>query len=251
MKKFLKILPALLLVFATSVFAGVSNFDSVQTRPTVYDSCAFSVQDGSGNILWCIDGSGGTTIAKSGVVQNFVSLPLLGFSSGNAAISGSTVSSSTMTMLPTGTSIVNGYSYANGFQTIGIGNINAATPVSIMFKVPGNYSSSGAFKVLATETESTTPNKIGFDVWVLRNGVNTLPTAVSNAKFQTPVALTQKTTTPSVVTLTPVGDTAWAALAAGDWVMFRLWRTSWPNPTTAPIGALHIYGADFFYTGSY
>ncbi len=117
---------------------------------------------------------------------------------------------------------------------------NSISPVAITFRVPANYSSGGAFRLICTETDSTTPNQVDFDVWVNKSG-----TAFdSTATGQTPVALTKDTTTPSVVTLTPATD--FAALVAGDWVTLRMWRDNVATGT----GTLYVHGVDFFYTGT-
>lgn len=112
--------------------------------------------------------------------------------------------------------------------------------VMITFRVPYDYSSGGAFRVFATESDSTTPNQIDFDVYVNRAG-----SAIDSAATgQTPVALNQATSTPSVVTLTPATD--FASLAAGDWVTLRIWR----DDVAAGTGDLEVKGVEFFYTAS-
>ncbi len=114
------------------------------------------------------------------------------------------------------------------------------TPVIITFRVPYDYSSGGAFRVFATESDSTTPNQIDFDVYVNRAG-----SAIDSAATgQTPVALDEATSTPSVVTLTPATD--FASLAAGDWVTLRIWR----DDVAAGSGDLEVKGVEFFYTAS-
>lgn len=112
--------------------------------------------------------------------------------------------------------------------------------VMITFRVPYDYSSGGAFRVFATESDSTTPNQIDFDVYVNRAG-----SAIDSAATgQTPVALDEATSTPSVVTLTPATD--FASLAAGDWVTLRIWR----DDVAAGTGDLEVKGVEFFYTAS-
>jgi hypothetical protein len=59
------------------------------------------------------------------------------------------------------------------------------TPATITFRVPSDYSSGGAFRILATESNSTTPNQIDFDVFVNSDGV----AVDSSGSNQTPVAL--------------------------------------------------------------
>jgi hypothetical protein len=114
------------------------------------------------------------------------------------------------------------------------------SPVIQSFRVPTDYSSGGAFRVLATESDSTTPNEIDFDVYVNADG-----TAVdASATGQTPVALAGTTSTPDVVTLTPATD--FASLAAGQWVTLRIWRDN----TAAGTGDLEVKGVSFHYTAS-
>lgn len=114
------------------------------------------------------------------------------------------------------------------------------TPIVITFVIPEDYASGGAFKVLATESDSTTPNQIDFDVYVNSDGV----AADASATGQTPVALAGTTSTPDMVTLTPATD--FAALAAGQWVTLRIWRDDAADGT----GDLEIKGVTFFYTAT-
>lgn len=114
------------------------------------------------------------------------------------------------------------------------------SPAEITFRIPNDYQSGGLFKVLATESDSTTPNQIDFDVYVNTPGVS-IDTVRSN---QTPVALDQATSTPSEVTLQVSTD--FASLAAGDWVHLRLWRDN----TAAGTGDLEVKGVGFYYTAA-
>jgi hypothetical protein len=114
------------------------------------------------------------------------------------------------------------------------------TPVMITFRIPSDYSSGGAFRLICTESNSTTPNQVDFDVFVNRDGV----AVDSSGNDQTPVALAGTTSTPDVVTLTPATD--FAALAAGDWVTLRIWRDNVATGT----GDLEVKGVEFFYTAS-
>ena len=249
MKKFLKYLPALLLVLlSTGAFAGVSNFDSVQTRPTSYDACAFSVQDGSGNVLWCIDSNGTASKAGGAGLERRLNLPLLGFSLGNATPTPTAYSDTALIMMPAyANASTMGYSTNMGWQTIGYSGSNYFyTPIVQQFRIPADYSSGGAFRVLANQGAITgfSPHYIGFDVWTLRAG-RTLP---ATTMTQVQVGLnTTFSTSPQVVTLTPSGDTYFAAVAAGDWVKFRMWRA----PSGTGQGALNIFAVDFYYTGKY
>lgn len=114
------------------------------------------------------------------------------------------------------------------------------TPVMITFRIPSDYSSGGAFRVIATESNSTTPNQVDFDVYINKDGV----AADASATGQTPVALAGTTSTPDVVTLTPATDQA--SFAAGAWVTLRIWR----DDTATGTGDLEVKGVEFFYTAS-
>ena len=117
-----------------------------------------------------------------------------------------------------------------------------ASPVLVTFRVPTDYSSGGAFRLICTESVSTTPNRVDFDVYVNRSG----RAAASSASDQTPVVLAGTTSTPSVVTLTPATD--FASLAAGDWVTIRIWRDD--DAAFGATGDLEVKGVEFFYTAS-
>ena len=92
------------------------------------------------------------------------------------------------------------------------------TKATISFKVPSTYASGGTFWFFCAESDSTTPNQVDFEVYVNSDGVS-VDAAASN---QTPVALDQDTTTPSLIVLT-VG-TDFAALAANQLVTLSIWR---------------------------
>lgn len=116
------------------------------------------------------------------------------------------------------------------------------SPVLVTFRVPSDYSSGGAFRLICTESVSTTPNRVDFDVYVNRSG----RAAASSASDQTPVVLAGTTSTPSVVTLTPATD--FVSLAAGDWVTIRIWRDD--DAAFGATGDLEVKGVEFFYTAS-
>lgn len=111
------------------------------------------------------------------------------------------------------------------------------TKVHVTFRVPADYISSGRFKLLATESDSTTPNEVDFEVYVNTDG----SAADSSATNQTPVALAGTTSTSDEVTLTPATD--FASLAAGDWVTLGIWR----DDTATGTGDLEIKGVVFEY----
>lgn len=114
------------------------------------------------------------------------------------------------------------------------------SPIQVTFRVPADYASDGAFKLLGTESDSTTPNQVDFDVYVNADGV----ASDSSATDQTPVPLAGTTSTPDEVTLSPATD--FAGLAAGNWVTLRLWRDDVADGT----GDLEIKGVAFYYTAT-
>lgn len=114
----------------------------------------------------------------------------------------------------------------------------ATTPVQITFPVPDDYASGGHFELLCTESDSTTPNEVDFDVYMNRDGIG----IDSSGMNQTPVALAGTTSTPDVVTLTPT-DFASLTLVAGDWVTQRMWRCN----TATGTGDLEVKGSSFVY----
>lgn len=114
------------------------------------------------------------------------------------------------------------------------------TPAYVSFRIPSDYASGGAFKVLATESDSTTPNKVDFQVYINSDGA----AADAAATDQTPVALAGTTATPDEVTLTPATD--FSSLAAGNWVTLGIWR----DDVAAGTGDLEVKGLDFYYTAT-
>lgn len=116
------------------------------------------------------------------------------------------------------------------------------SPVVQTFRIPADYSSGGAFRVIATESNSSTPNQIDFEVYVSADGA----AADADSTLQTPVALAGTTATPDVVTLTPATD--FASLAAGQWVTLYLWRDD--AAAQAGTGDLEVKGVDFYYTAT-
>lgn len=115
------------------------------------------------------------------------------------------------------------------------------SPIQITFRVPDDYASGGAFKVVATESNSTTANEIDFDVYVqAMSGV----TADASATGQTPVAVAGDTCSPAESTLSVTTD--FAALVAGSYVTLRLWRDDTANGT----GDLELKSVAFYYTAT-
>ena len=250
MKKFLKLLPAILLVmFAPAVFAGTSHFDALETRPTQYDSCAFSVVNSSGTVIWCVDGNGYFSKAGGATRERTISLPLLGFFLGDAVVSPGTTaatSNSVLKPLSAGNSNVIGWSTSAGYPTIGwpFANVASTTGNLVqMFRLPQGYSPrSGGFRVLATQVQSG--SQVNFDVWVQKN--STSPPTTYQVATQVSVTFNNSyTISPQVITLIPKSEAYWNAAVAGDWVQFRMWKSYTPLYGQA---TTHFLGVDFYYT---
>jgi hypothetical protein len=118
------------------------------------------------------------------------------------------------------------------------------SPIMVNIRMPQNYASGFGVQVLCTETDSTTPNRVDFDLVVNRylftGGANE-----ATPTNQVPIALNGYTGTPDEVTLTPLPATEFAAgsgLASGDWVRLRLW----PDDVTDGTGDLHIKGVAWY-----
>lgn len=175
----------------------------------------------------------GATITATGKISathiadvvRYVQLPLMSFThNGTAALTASTNPGIEVDDL------ITNIAWADG----------ETTPVQASFRVPSDYSSGGAFKVFATESDSTTPNQVDFDVYVNSDGT----AADASATGQTPVALAGDTATPDEITLTVATD--FASLAAGNWVTLRIWR----DDTADGTGDLEVKGVAFYYTAT-
>ncbi len=109
--------------------------------------------------------------------------------------------------------------------------------IQVTFRVPDDYVSGGAFRVVADESDSTTPNQIDFAVYNNSDGA----AWDTDATDQTPVALTEGAGTAETVTLSPSTD--FASLSAGDIITVQIWRDDTANGT----GDLEIYYVEFYY----
>lgn len=167
--------------------------------------------------------TGGVTAAEIANVVRYYQLPLMSFThNGSAPITASTAPGLEVDDL------ISNIVWADG----------ETTPIQTTFRVPSDYASGGAFKIFATESDSTTPNQVDFDVYINSDG----SAADSSASNQDPVAMTG--TTPEEVTLTPATD--FASLAAGNWVTLRIWRDNTADGT----GDLEVKGVAFYYTAT-
>lgn len=111
------------------------------------------------------------------------------------------------------------------------------TPIQITFRVPADYDKNGKFKLFVSESNSSTPNQIDYDVYI--NKADNSTAVDSAATNQTPVAMVG--TTPETVTLNPT--TELTSLKAGDYLTFRVWRDNVANGT----GDLELKDAVFEY----
>jgi hypothetical protein len=231
MKKFIVLFVAVLALLALPVHASETKYDSIRVAPTGDDTYGYSLEYPDGTRVWSITKAG----VVSGSFTRSIPLPLMNF----VIPQGVVAATAATTASPIESDTVPGLAMANSVPYIAWADANT-TPVIATFRIPDNYGSGGAFKIYATESDSTTPNQIDFDVFVNKHGTAT----DSSATGQTPVALTQATTTPSLVTLTPATD--FAALVAGDWITLRVWR----DDTATGTGTLRIHSVEFVYTAS-
>jgi len=115
------------------------------------------------------------------------------------------------------------------------------TQIQITFRVPADYSSGGAFRVMTKASNTTTQNYIGYDVFVNRTGL----IVDSSGTTQTTVVCTDDASSPGQAVL-PVA-TDFASLAAGDWITFSIWRD---DNALAGTAAMELFGATFYYTAT-
>lgn len=165
-------------------------------------------------------------------VVRYYQLPLLNFlGSAEQGITevGSILTTSTVPGITTDDGVIN-LVWADTETSVGV----------TTFRIPADYASGGAFKVIATQSASSTKCEVDFNVLVNTSG----STIDSSATGQTPVQLTTLGSTPSEITLTPATD--FASLAAGDWVTLRIWRDD--AGTNAGTNDLEVKGVAFYYT---
>jgi hypothetical protein len=154
-------------------------------------------------------------------VARYMQIPLTGFT-----VSGVTVTSTTAPGTEVDDLIPN-IVWADG----------ETTPAQFTFRVPADYHSSGCFKLFVSESDSTTPNQVDFNVYV-NKGDNTTAVATMESD-ETPVTMVG--TIPETITLTPA--TAFTVILPGDWVTFNVWRDNVINGT----GDLELKGIVFEY----
>jgi hypothetical protein len=225
MKKFIVFIVAVLaLTLAVPGYAGESKFDSLRVAPTGDDTYGYSLEYPDGTRVWSVTKAG----VVAGSFTRSIPLPLMNFVIRTSATAANTPTSSTSPVL----AIVSEIPYimwADG----------ETTPIQATFRIPDNYGSGGAFKLMSTQT--ATGCKVDFDVYLNLDGTN----VDSSATGQTPVLVSAtRTATPSVVTLTPATD--FAALVAGEWVTLRLWR----DDVATGAGSLRLHNVEFVYTAT-
>jgi hypothetical protein len=197
--------------FKAPVRFGADN-GLTYTFPTSQSAGAFK-NDGSGTLSW------GTLITTRDVQLPLASFIINGVPVTNATAPGIEVDD-----------LIPGIVWADG----------ETTPAQITFRVPVDYSTGGSFRVLATESDSTTPNEVDFSVYINSDGT----AADAAATDQTTVALAGTTATADEVTLTVATD--FAALAAGQYVTLNLWRDNTADGT----GDLEVKGVVFRYSSA-
>jgi len=223
---------AFLLVVGVS-YAGVTNLDGIRLKATGEETYQVEVQNSSGIRVFSVDSSGNAYVAGTltATVTRSVPLPIMGFliQETSSTVTPITSSSTTTPIYATVSNNVPLLRFMTGYTT----------PVIMTFRIPDDYSSGGAFKVMANQSGTTTACTIDFDVYVNAAG----STMDSAATDQTAGTLTYAGTTPSQVTLTPATD--FASLAAGQWVTLRLWKG-----TTTGTDDLQVGNVSFFYTAT-
>ena len=184
-------------------------------------TAAITVRNSSNVAQWSVSNTG--VVTGKGVTR-CVELPLANFLIATTFGTITTTSNPTLAFNDQMPTIV----YADG----------ETTPIMQTFRVPGDYSSGGSFRVFCTEpTIATLNNEIDFDVIVNQNASGPRITRTN----QTPVALSQSTGQNNIVTLTPSTD--FGSLATNEYVTFRIWRDN----TVAATGDLEIKAVEFVY----
>lgn len=164
-----------------------------------------------------------------------VFLPLTGFVLETGGDLVSTGNLGTATELLT-TSTAPGWEMDDGVASL-VWADGEASPAQITFRVPTYFSSVSGFRVMATDSNSTTANAIDFDVLINKDG-QASDTAVTN---ETSVIGDGGGSVPTVYELTPTGT-----IAAGDWVTFSFGRDD--ARTTHPTADLEVKGVSYYGT---
>jgi len=223
----------------TSLFVGAASDSPGNVSITPDNYMAYIKGDTEIDGVLYADGgvsdvTGGVTATEIADVVRYIQLPLGGFVS---EVSPSVLADLTTTTVP-GWEIddyVPALVWADG----------EVTPAVVSFKIPSDWISGGTFKIWCSESESTTPQQVDFEIWVNRDDAAFDAAAVA----ETPVALATtggNTATNEVVLLD--STTFDSLVAADDWITLKIWRdnASPPNGT----GDLEVKGVAFYYTAS-
>lgn len=115
---------------------------------------------------------------------------------------------------------------------------HVASPARLMFRVPDNYRSGGAFKLLVDVDKATTLD------FMWEQKVNTSASALDTSWGTNKIVqTTYANTNPQEITLTISGET----LAAGSWIDWKFWRRSDASATNRA----RVYGVAFSYNTEY
>lgn len=211
---------ALLFVAGLSWAAATTFYGQVTVQGTADDTTLLDVQNSSGTSLFKI-----TTTAVTREIQ----LPLTSFISSNGA-----------TAIPLSASTAPGLEIDDSLPNI-VWADGETTPARVSFRIPEDYSSTGVFKVWATESGATTSAQVNFSMYI--NNDN--ETIDSTAGSQTAVSVNSLGSTPQEVTLTPSTDAS--SITAGALVTLNIWR----DDTATGTNDLEVKGVSFYYTASH
>lgn len=114
------------------------------------------------------------------------------------------------------------------------------TPVQITFRVPAEYSSGMAFRLLISTSDDTTKPEVDWQIWANTDAVVFDAAATAQTAVQ---AAANSSATNEEVTLTPDATGA-AQIVAGAWITLDLWNT------TTGSGTLELKGVEAYYTAA-
>lgn len=114
----------------------------------------------------------------------------------------------------------------------------------VTFRVPDDYVSGGAFRVICDQSDDASPVEVDFEVYANTLDAEATPWNVSHTD-ETPVARgLLDSGSPATVTLTPT-----TTIAAGKLVTLNMWRSNRSTGTSAnATGDLEVYYAEFYYS---
>jgi hypothetical protein len=223
-----------LLICVTLAWAGVTNFNAIRIDSLSEDTYQLSIYNSAGTRVFSVDSSGNVYIAGTTTASAIrtINLPIAAFFTATGTIT--TISSSSSPSLVLNDALPS-------FEWSSAQRANAYQ-VATTFRVPSNYSAGGIFKVLTSQSGTSTPCKVGFDVYINKDAT-AYDAAVTT---QSPVSIAGSNTSNSVVTLTVSTD--FNSLTAGDWVTLRIWGYS--SGTGDSTDKLRVKGVEFYYTAT-